>query len=245
MAIIKVSVGKNILMPQLLDLPCSSCKDFSGFILCLILQLHYEYPRAFFADVASNYWPLMVHAYFALELALSHKAYFISFSAAVAKVILPIVGKSKMLTNSEFLSFIDAYKKWKQFDAQFLSVFSWEKNLASRRNAAVLYTPQLLDKKKTSMSAVSQPQLVYDKQLHTDRTEWYSKLATEYVKVLKHLTPGLWSRDSNFKLRHLKFLAPGPAPTFKSFWPLNELVHWILKTIVWASPAGDSPVSTI
>ena len=44
---------------------------------------------------------------------------------------------------------------------------------------------------------------------------------------------GLWSRNSNFRLRlHAsKFLAP--APTFRKFWLRiqNGLIHWKLKTI--------------
>jgi len=57
---------------------------------CLILQLHYKYPRAFSLDVVSNYWPFTVHAYSDLQIALSLKALFIPFTnAAAANVMLP------------------------------------------------------------------------------------------------------------------------------------------------------------
>jgi len=56
---------------------------------------------------------LTVNAYFDIQLAFSHKVFFISTNAPAANAMHPIVGKSKMLKNSGLLSFAHAYKKWK------------------------------------------------------------------------------------------------------------------------------------
>jgi len=75
---------------------------------------------------------LLVHPYFDLQLALSHKSFFISFtSAAAANVILTIVSKSKMFKVNGLLSFMHAHKKLKH---SLKCNFVFERTFVSRSN---------------------------------------------------------------------------------------------------------------
>jgi len=196
-------ISKQNLIPQLFEdgLPSSSCKDVGGSYIFLSDSSNSAYTSRCCLFICCLKLLVLDGPYLLWSTASTEsQGFFISFtSAAATDAMLHITGKSKTLKNSEFrrlyiftrnestlwgtiltpskskLTFVPKSKSLSRLSLWIVSQYTRDNYCRGKTS------------KNTSMSAVSQPHLVHNQEIHLDVIERHSKLGTEYIALWKHL----------------------------------------------------------